>query len=122
MLSSRRVLLLLVPAALWAVAARPAGGADRGEDLLRQAGAAWAAAEKDIADARKRHLAERKALAGQIQRAYADLAAAKAQAEEAQGALEALRAESSGIERSAALVDSQVRNMLAQASSCSGAS
>jgi len=96
----------------WAVSA---------DELLQRAKAARAAAEKDLAEARKRHLAERKALAAGLQRAYDALAAAKAAAAKAQESLKRLQETAAELERTALLTSHRIRSLIAQASGSSGA-
>ena len=117
--STRLVLAALVLAAV-AFPVRPAR-AISGEQLLARARASRQAADKELAEARTRHLAERKALAGELQKAYAKLSAAKAQAVAAQGVVERLDAEVAELERSAALTAYRTRDLVAQASRASGA-
>ena len=109
---------VLLAGILWPASPSRAASA---EELLQGAGAARQAAEKDLAEARKRHLAERKALAAELQREYAALAAAKAEATEAAGALKRAEATAVELERTAVLTGHQIRALIAQASGPSGA-
>jgi len=96
-------------------------GAVAGDELLRRAKAARAAAERALAEARKRHLAERKALAARLQRAYDALAAAKAEAARARESLERLEETAAELERTALLTSHRTGSLIAQASASSGA-
>ena len=110
---------------LFAVAAGggvpPAAPAASAEELVRRAGAVRRKAEDDLATARQRILTERKALAAELQQAYADLSAAAAQAESARESLRRLKAETAEAQRDSALVAHRVRSEVARAAASAGA-
>jgi len=91
-----------------------------GDQLLRRARAAQQAAQTDLAAARAEHLAERKALAADLQRAYDALATAKAEASAAREKLERLRAGAAAADRSAALAEYNIATLLVQAAKSAG--
>jgi len=105
-----------------AVAGATALGAPAsGQDLLAGAKAARRKAESDLAGARRRILAERKAMAGELQRQYAALESAEARAKSAQASLKRLRAGSADTERDAVLTAHRIRSLISQASASAGA-
>ncbi len=89
-------------------------------ELLSRAKAARAQAEGDLAETRQRHLAERTALAAELQDAYDVLGAARTEAQAAGELLRRLMTESTGTARDAALADRRVQGMIEQAASSAG--
>ena len=109
---------LVLAAAAWP--ARRALGISGGE-LLSRARASRQAAEEALAEARKQHLAERGALAAELQQAYADLSAAEDQADAARETVRGLETDLAGLDSSAALTAHQTASLVAQAAGASGA-
>lgn len=93
---SRRGTMLLAAAILSSAAA--AGGAEETGHaaLLSKAAARRRAAEEQLAAARKRHIEERTRLAAELNKAYAELDAAKAEAEQTAETLRRLRESDTG--------------------------
>jgi len=89
-------------------------------ELLARAKAARAAAEADLADTRQRNLTQRKALAADLQQAYAALSAARAEAKAAAESLDRLTAASAELHRDAALAGRRGAAMIAQAAASAG--
>lgn len=104
-----------------AFAAGAAADAPAAADLLRRAKAARRQGEKDLAEARRRILAERKALAGSLQDAYAALSAAGADAKAARDALHAARQDAHDAQRRAEQTSLRIRTIVAQAAACADA-
>jgi len=113
------VLAVVLAVGLGRAAAAPA--ATTPDDLVARAMAARAAAEEDLAEARRRHLDERRALAAQLQEAYDALDAAETQADKAQAALADLTEKAKGLEREAALASVQAQRRIRQAADAVGA-
>jgi len=91
------------------------------DDLAARAKAARATAEEDLAEARKRHLDERRALAEQLQQAYDALDAAETRADKATAALADLAEKAKDLEREAALASVQAQRRAHQAADAVGA-
>jgi len=83
--------------------------------LMARAKASRKTAETALAEARKQHLTERKALAAELQRAYDDLAAAEAQAAEAQDVVTELDANVKDLDRAAVITAHRTQSLIAQA-------
>ncbi len=113
-------ILAVVAVAVAAGVPGVAGAAASGADLLTRAKAARQEAEKNLADARKRWLDERKALAARLQREYDALAAAKADAERARDSFRRLKAASADLERTATTTDRRIRSLIRQAADAAG--
>jgi len=112
--------VVALSAAVWA----PAGLSSAGEPdqaVLARARGARARAEKDLAAARRRILAERKVLAGELQKAYAALAGAEARAKVARASLGRHQLATTAAERDVALIGHRTRAMIAQAAGAAGA-
>jgi len=84
------------------------------DDLLARAKAARLEAEEDLAEARRRHLDERRALAAELQQAYDALDAAETAADKAAAALADLTEKAKDLEREAALASVQAQRAIRQ--------
>lgn len=91
------------------------------DELLARAKESRRKAESDLADARKRHLQERKALAARLHLEYDALETAKAEAKRAQQSLRRLQAVSVDLERTTAAAVHRIRGMIRQAAGAAGA-
>ena len=91
------------------------------EVVIARARSARSRADRDLAAARGRILAERKVLAGEIQKAYAALTAAKAKADAARASLQRRQAGTTDADRNAALIGHRTRTLIAQAAGAAGA-
>lgn len=109
------VIAVLALAAALAVGTVRARAAAPPDDLLARAKAARLEAEEDLAEARKRHLDERRALAAELQAAYDALDVAETAAEKARTALADLAEQAKDLERSAALAAAQTQRHIRQA-------
>ena len=92
-----------------------------GEELLKRATAARIQAENDLARARLQRLDRRKALTARLQKAYADLDAAKAKAKAAREALQRIEAETAEARRRAEGLTRRTERMVVQAAASAGA-
>ncbi len=106
---------LAIPVAVGRPCAAAEAGAEDGADLLARAKAVREEAETALAEARQDHLEQRRALAETLARAYDALDAARAEAEEAGGALADLRRRADDLGRTAALAASKARRHVRQA-------
>ncbi len=113
---------IVVVAALVVVAGIPGvtRAAASPADLLKRAKAARQEAEKDLADARKQRLDERRTVAARLQKQYDALARAKADADRAQESLRRLEATSADLQRAAPMTDRRIRSMIMQAAGMAG--
>jgi biopolymer transport protein ExbB len=118
---TRRALAALALALAAVALPLPRARAISGEELLKRARASRQAAETNLAEARKRHLAEREALAAELQKAYAELSSARAEARAAQATAKGLEGDLAALDRSAALTAHRTVSLIAQAASASGA-
>lgn len=109
------VIAVLALAAALAVGTVRARAAAPPDDLLARAKAARLEAEEDLAEARKRHLDERRALAAELQGAYDALDVAETAAEKARTVLADLAEQAKDLERSAALAAAQTQRQIRQA-------
>ncbi len=85
------------------------------EQLLERAKSSRKTAETALAEARKQHLAERKTLAAELQRAYDELAAAEIEAAESQDVVTELDADVKDMDRAAAMTTHRTQSLIAQA-------
>lgn len=117
MLTRNHTTRIALAAMTFAVIATHAGRAWAISDaqLLERAKASRKAAETALAEARKQNLAERKALAAELQRAYDDLAAAEAQAAEAQNVVAELNTDVKDLDRAATITAHRTQSLIAQA-------
>ncbi len=91
------------------------------EQLLQRAKSSRQTAEANLAEARKQHLAERKTLAAELQRAYDDLSAAEAEAAESREVVRKLDLAVADLDRSAAVTAHRTQSLTAQAVSAAEA-
>jgi len=110
--------ITVVVAVAVAVSASPA--ATSPDDLLNRAEVARREAEKELADARRQRLEQRKAVAAGLQREYDALAKAKADAEGAQQSLRRIETTAADLERTAPATDRRIRNVVRQAAEAAG--
>ena len=117
-----RPLSIVVVAALAVVAGVPGvtRAAASPADLLTRAKAARQEAQKDLADARKQRLDERRAVAARLQKQYDALARAKADADREQESLRRLEATSADLQRAAPLTDRRIQSTIMQAAGVAG--
>ena len=122
MLTRKRTILFALAAFTVAVATLPAqrARAVSGELLLQRAKASRQAAEADLAEARQQHLAERKALAAELQKAYDDLAAAEVEADQSMETIRELDTQVADLDRSAAVTKHRTDSLISQAGAAAG--
>jgi len=113
-------ILIVASLTIGSATPRVARAAAPGAELLSRAKAARQAAEKDLAEARKQRLDERRTAAARLQEAYEALASAKAEAERAQQTLRRLEAMSVDLARTAPTTDRRIRSMIRQAAEAAG--
>jgi len=96
------------------------GEADSPAQLLAQAAQARRQAQAELAEARKDHLKQRKALAVKLNEAYRQLDAARETAESAAGELEKINARREQLLRDNAKTQRRIQSLILQGASASG--